>query len=186
MSMGISEMLGENTIPPGLDDLILEGSTGRDPTSDPTRRIMASGTRQQTAHKEETSDTSETVPQPMPQATVHIATLERMMQMFKSSQRRGQQERLARMPQVPNDPSVTRRHWKQWYDVLRLRSWANAQREEFDEAFDLYIRTKNPRQLQEFDRENRMLAYEICNQLDDKILLVEQPHDNVTVHFSCG
>ena len=93
MSMGMAEMHGSNTIHPGLDDeLNLEGSTGRDSTSEPIRLIMPR------ANKEETSNTSETVPRPTPQATVDSATLERLMEMFKSEELRGEEVRLARMP----------------------------------------------------------------------------------------
>ena len=63
-------MLGSYTSLPGLgDDLNLEESTGRDPTSDPVRFFILSG-RQQTANGEGTGHTSETVPQPTPAPTI--------------------------------------------------------------------------------------------------------------------
>ena len=79
------------------------------------------------------------------------------MQMFKSSESRGQKVRLARMPQPSSERSLPdAKTWEQRYDG-QLRSWAGAQSEVFDEALDLYILTRPPRELQEFDRENRML-----------------------------
>ena len=90
MSMGTAGVLRSNTVPPGLGaDLNLQGSTERGSASDP-RLIMS-------------SDTSETAPQPTPQATVDIATLGGLMQMFKSLELRGYHN------QVPNDLSLTRR-----------------------------------------------------------------------------
>ena len=100
-------MLGSNTVPLGLDDALnLEGSTGRDATSDTIRHNMPSGTRQQRANQGEMSDSSETVPPLVPQATVDIAPLERLMQMSLSSELRGEKVRLARMPQPSSKRSL--------------------------------------------------------------------------------
>ena len=100
-------MFGTNTVPLGLDDALnLEVPTGRDATSDPIRLAMPSGTRQQRANQGEMSDTSETVPPLVPQATVDIATLEILMQMSLSSELRGEKVRLARMPQPSSERSL--------------------------------------------------------------------------------
>ena len=117
MSVGMAGMLGSDTLPSGVeDDLNLEGL------------IVPRGTRQQTANEEETGDTSDTIPQPTPQATVDIAKLERVMPMFQSSEFRGDKVRLARMPQPSSERSLPdAKAWEHCHDV-RLRSQAGAQR----------------------------------------------------------
>ena len=136
---------------------------------------MVGGTARQVPTDEQgTSDISEIAPKTAPQTTIDITTLERLMQMITYSEPRGEKVRL---PQPSSERSLSdAKAWKQWCGV-RLRSWAGAQCEGFDEVPDLCIRTGNSRKLQEVDRENRKLAHEICNQLEDKLLFNVQPHD---------
>ena len=83
-------MLGSNTILLGLDDALnLEGSTGRDATSDPSDLSCRAGP--QRANQGEMSDSSETVPP---------------LVLSLSSELRGEKVRLARMPQPSSKRSL--------------------------------------------------------------------------------
>ena len=72
--------------------------------------------------------------------------------------------KLAKMPTQGDRTLPSIKSWNQWYDV-RLRSWAGAQTPGFVEALDAYV--KNPSVPEEnalngFERDNRLLAYELC------------------------
>ena len=58
--------------------------------------------------------------------------------------------------------------WKQWYD-LRLRTWAAACDADVEDEFDQY--EKSMRNSSSNQKANKLLAYEICSQVDDRVLL---------------
>ena len=80
--------------------------------------------------------------------------------------------KLAKMPTPGGSatlPSI--KAWNQWYDV-RLKSWAGAQTSGFIEAIDRYVKQHQPdeKSLDKYQKDNRLLAYELCNMVDDKLL----------------
>ena len=86
MSTGMAGMLESNTVFLGeVDDLNLEGPAENRATLD-SRLVLPSRTGQPSANGEETDDSCGTAPQLTPLATVDITTLERLMQLFTSSE----------------------------------------------------------------------------------------------------
>ena len=103
--------------------------------------------------------------------TLSVSDLERLLQILKGRESSGEPKlRLHKMPMSGDRALPNAKQWKQWYDV-RFMSWAGAQAAGFGEAADAYMKSGDSTALDSFERENRILGYEVANMVDDKLLL---------------
>ena len=107
-----------------------------------------------------------------PAGSLSVTDIERLLSLMKGRESAGGEPklRLHKMPMSGDRALPNAKSWKQWYDV-RFMSWAGAQAAGFGEAADAYMKSGDVITLADYERENRVLGYEVANMVDDKLLL---------------
>jgi hypothetical protein len=107
-----------------------------------------------------------------PEGSHEMQLIMRLVKALELSRGSGSGEtkfKLSKMPSATTERGLpSAKAWRQWYDV-RLLTWVAACDADFEVELDQFVKGKKAHI--DNTRANRQLAYELCTQVDDRMLL---------------